>query len=134
MGDYYFQRLNDIFLMVKIYTMCWCINVRDFITRKLGVGHIHTEDDHMHIHYSIGEHTYRIMSPVNIKPSPIIKVTSNDKNVTEYVRSYMGPHNNFHGLKYTPKMFGFDKMTVVYREKFRVVTYTGDECIKLDGS
>lgn len=68
------------------------------------------------INYLFSNEWYKIRIPYRRGPcnSCIIRIF-NEKNedVTQEMRSYMGPHDNWHGLSYRPKDFGYESLTFV---------------------
>ena len=65
--------------------------------------------------YNINENIYRILLPKITKASNILYVYDELNNdITDVYESYLGPNLNFHGCNYTPKLLGYNSITVVY--------------------
>lgn len=125
--------LENLRLYFMTFVIYYWIKIRDGISNMLGVGIDleRTTKEHMHIQYNLGENNHKIMVPVEYKPSPFFKFFHKDKDVSHDIKPYVGPHGNFHGIPYTPSMFGYDKLTVVYKKNSMSITYERDDTITL---
>lgn len=125
--------LEDLKVYFMTFAIYYWVKIRDGISNMLGVGVdlTKTTKEHMHIQYNLGENNHKIMLPINYGPSPFFKFFHRDKDVSHDIKPYVGPHGNFHGVSYTPSMFGYDKLTVVYRKNSVTITYEKDDVITL---
>lgn len=91
--------------------------------------------DNMHIDYNYNGNRYTVITPMVLRPRPIIGMheVSGDDNVDimDKLRQYMGPYGNFHGIPTTPKMLGSaDDIKVKYRNNIEV-TYKPTDVISV---
>jgi hypothetical protein len=102
----------------------------------------------MKIPYFKNETKYCIISPIVLGLRPILKIISLttintggnpsvttcdnineiEEDVTEYLREYMGPFGNFHGVSTTPNMLGYQTLKVMYRNRSSKI-YKNNEMI-----
>lgn len=91
-----------------------------FLSQKLNKSLIHINNNIYDIQYVVKGQLYKIRFKVPISPSLILLITDEDNNdVTNDILPYIGPDNNFHGIKYTPKSFN--------KKKLIFETINGDE-------
>ena len=84
------------------------------------------------ITYYRGITQYKLRYPRNITgPRKIRKIiTSSGTDITDIIFKYMGPDKDFHGIKTTPKLLGYQENIIVeYINK--VVEYKPDEHIEV---
>ena len=68
------------------------------------------------IEYAIGCKRYRFHVHYKLGPSRFRKFTTEDNvDISEMIFPYVGPNDDFHGIKYTPKDFGYNTIHVHYR-------------------
>lgn len=66
---------------------------------------------HYIVHYPYGVTWYKIIIPRHRGPCKIDTIVdSNGKDVKKDVCSFMGPSHNFHGIKVSPGMLGYESL------------------------
>lgn len=91
----------------------------------------HTVTGNTHcVTYFDGDRRYHVISPKKRGPKQITSVYCDDEDVTEHVFECMGPCHNFHGIPTTPRMLGYEELTVTYRNGDSV-TYPSDRSISI---
>lgn len=70
------------------------------------------ENSFIDLTYHDDDEIYVIRMPKRRGPRPFTKVLDHQGNdVTKYIKTYMGPNNNFHGVRTTPKLLGFESLS-----------------------
>lgn len=65
------------------------------------------------ITYYINESKYIIILPSSKMINKVLRASDeNGNDITEILEEYIGPVNNFHGMRYYPLMLGFNKITI----------------------
>lgn len=84
------------------------------------------------IDYHLNDKSYKIIIKNKKGPTPILQVLNTDnQDITEKILEYAGPQYNFHGYKFTPKFWNYQKLVFVLstgEEK----TFTENEFIDLN--
>jgi hypothetical protein len=63
------------------------------------------------VNYTHSNHNYKVVFPRMRGPCPFTSVTTlDDIDVTNEVKTFMGPSYNFHGIPTTPGMLGYSKL------------------------
>ena len=83
----------------------------NFLSKK----HVEINTNYYIVYYPYGVSWYKIIVPRNRRPMVIDSITDeNGVDIKSQVLSFMGPGHNFHGMMVTPKMMGFQKITIEY--------------------
>ena len=110
---------SSIFTIVIMVSMfirrLMCCNVLDF-------------SNHSEVVYLLGNQTYRMYIPKILRFSSIACVTSGGIDITSKFNEYLGPQMDFHGIYMTPKLLGYDSVTITYRN-LEERTFTNDDII-----
>jgi hypothetical protein len=90
--------------------------------------------DLYYIRYFHEGKNYRIVFPIKrYNETNIVKLSSSN---TEEIKEYLGPNNDFHGLKITPNDINQKDITITYFKEEDLETktksFSGDEVIKLN--
>jgi len=93
------------------------------------VSHLHKNT--YEIQYVLHDKIYKIRTNVRRGPSKIIYILDDlDRDITDEVRSYMGPNEDFHGNKMCPRDIGYELIYVVLRNDQQIM-FKKDEPIVL---
>lgn len=77
---------------------------------------VHLRKNHYEIQYILHDRVYRIHTQVRRGPSSIVRVLDHqDKDITEEIRSYMGPNEDFHGQSICPQDMGYEYVVFCFR-------------------
>lgn len=76
----------------------------------------HVRRNHYEIQYILHDNVYKIQTKVKRGPSNIERIMDHqNNNITEEVRSYLGPNEDFHGQLIRPFDLGYEKLHVEFR-------------------
>lgn len=114
-------------LISTIYTYLIC-KLRSWVHYKCGVYLKSMGSDLYELEFWHESKKYKMRFPKSRGPRRIIKVLSNNNDVTQEVFQYIGPSNNFYGIKTTPKMLGYDRLNVYYRSNVQAI-YDNEDVI-----
>jgi hypothetical protein len=66
-------------------------------------------------------------------PFVVISILSEQENVTDFILPFMGPALNFHGMRYCPSDFGYQKLSfsIVWNGIPEVVSFTEREVMDI---
>lgn len=65
--------------------------------------------------YVINDNLYKIIIRSRRGPPKILAVIDeNNNDISDIVRPYMGPNEDFHGHNFTPSFFDREKITIIY--------------------
>lgn len=82
---------------------------------------VHIHKNTYEIQYALHDKTYRIRTNVRRGPSPIVRVLDHqDKEITDDIRSYLGPNEDFHGQSICPQDLGYERIVFCFRNGVRV--------------
>ena len=98
---------------LKTIQFCLCF-VRDKIYILCGgkSNSVIIKDGHYILTYCYGIRTYNIKWKARLGPNRIIEILDEENNdVTQMIRSYLGPGEQFHGIHLSPKDLGFEQLT-----------------------
>lgn len=77
---------------------------------------VHLHKNHYEIQYALHDRVYRIRTQVRRGPSPIVRVLDHkDMDITDEVRSYLGPNEDFHGQSLCPQDMGYERVVFCFR-------------------
>lgn len=86
------------------------------ILQKMYITVSHIGKNTYEIQYVLHDNIYRIHTKVRRGPSRVFMILDQDANdVTDDVRSFMGPNEDFHGRQVCPKDMGYEKIHVSLR-------------------
>ena len=93
-------------------------------------------NDSYHVTYYENERKYCIAFPKKRGPKKIVQVNTMDingnlVNITDKFFEFMGPCNNFHGIKTTPKLLGYNNVILHYRNS-SIIRYEASDEIHLE--
>ena len=82
--------------------------------------------------YYENDQCYKFRFPKVRGPSKIISIMNSKTkdHIFEELLPYMGPSRDFHNVRTTPNLLGYDSLRVLYRGG-TVKTYTGNEVIEV---
>lgn len=84
--------------------------------------------NHIRVTYTYRNQVYSFITKVRRGPSSLGVVRCGDDDVSEKIREFSGPGDDYHGIRYTPRMLGFYEPLVF-------VDLMGDETVyELDDS
>lgn len=97
------------------YSNAFSTAVHQFYANMLSRKHVVINQNYYIVHYPYGVSWYKIIVPRNRRPIVIDSITDESgKDIKSEVIPFMGPGHNFHGLMVTPRMMGFDRITIEY--------------------
>lgn len=80
------------------------------------------------IEYTIHCKRYRFHVQYKLGPSRFRQFIADENvDVSETLFPYVGPNDDFHGIRYTPKDFGYDRICVHYQGDETVRVFAADE-------
>lgn len=62
------------------------------------------------IEYTMNDKTYKLITKLKRGPSNILFVKSDTTDITDEILPYLGPNEDLHNIRYTPNIFGYDRM------------------------
>jgi len=90
---------------------------------------VHLHKNTYEIQYVLHDKIYRIRTHVRRGPSKIVQILDHlDNDITEDVRTYMGPNEDFHGQSVCPQDIGYERVYVCLRNGAQV-GFAADEPI-----
>lgn len=97
------------------------------ILQKLYQSVVHIHKNHYEVQYALNDRIYKIQIKTRRLPTQIIEIRDDKgKHITEDVRSYLGPNEDFHGQKTRPCDIGYEKIYVLMRNGEEKVFATND--------
>ena len=122
----YYQALNFMIWFCVMYSITY---IKSAYERYLGNNHQKFVQDKLEITYKINSTKYKILLPIKSYIPQLLKAVSkiDDKivDVTKILKCYIGPLENWHSQHITPKMLGYDNLTL-----FKFDNDTFEEIIK----
>lgn len=106
--------------------------IRSYLSEKLESGHLSKGGNRIGdlVYYDV-DRKFRVRFPKQRGVRQIINVTcENGEDITPYIFEVLGPGNNFHGIPTTPKILGYDFLSVRYRNGDEI-DFRDDEIILL---
>lgn len=101
------SRIMIIYVCTKMLTQAFYQNLLHYLDNSL----IKIDKNKYELKYVINGKLYKKIIKPNRGPIPVISVTNeNNCDVTEQILPYMGPNNDFHNEKFTPKFFGHNTL------------------------
>ena len=101
------SRSMIIFISTKMLAQAFYQNLLHYLDNSL----VKVDKNKYELKYVINGKLYKKIIKPDRGPIPVVSVTNeNDDDVTEEILPYMGPNNNFHNEKFTPKFFGHNKL------------------------
>lgn len=77
---------------------------------------VHIHKNTYEIQYVLHDKLYKIRTKVKRGPSKIVQILDHlDNDITEEVRSYLGPNEDFHGQRICPEDIGYERVCVCLR-------------------
>lgn len=102
------SRSMILFVSAKMLSQAFYQNLLHYLDNSL----TKIDKNRYELKYVINGKLYKKIIKPNRGPIPVISVINeNGYDVTEEILPYMGPNNDFHNEKFTPKFFGYDKLT-----------------------
>ncbi|GAG01492.1 unnamed protein product, partial [marine sediment metagenome] len=89
--------------------------IRNYAAQFLESGHLTVKPKHYELTYYDGTRKYQIRFPKHRGVRQIVKVETDDGDITEDIFRLLGPSHNFHGIKTTPELLGHSSLRVRYR-------------------
>lgn len=78
---------------------------------------LHVHKNVYEIQYALHDHVYKVRTRVRRGPSNIIQILNHQgEDVTDEVRTYLGPNEDFHGQCMTPNDLGFEELSIQLRK------------------
>lgn len=108
------------------------LRLRMILSYHLEIGYIYHKDGKYHLVYHDGSRKFKMVFLKDKRK--IIYALCNEENVTSDIMEYMGPGNNFYGIATTPKLLGYDNLTITYKNGTDIYEkqYSSDEVISLN--
>lgn len=103
---------------------------REYITKKLELGDLNINGRQCELTYYKGCRKYKVLFKMSRGPCSIEGAFCDGENVMEQLIQALGPGKNFHNIPTTPRMLGYDNLTVKYRSG-SVVNYESSDVIEL---
>jgi len=101
------SRIMIIYVCTKMLTQAFYQNLLHYLDNSL----TKIDKNKYELKYVINGKLYKKIIKPNRGPIPVISVANEiGYDVTEEILPYMGPNNDFHNEKFTPKFFGYDKL------------------------
>ncbi len=98
--------------LIKDITKNWFLSR---IERVFGIAFIQRTSTHTILTYHDGTEEYKIKWERNSNPVFIKHITNkNGEDITEVIKPYLGPDNNFHGMKLSPSCLNLDEVHFHY--------------------
>jgi len=131
---------NNLPLYHELYKNLSTVAMADFVHFRLRrIASEHLETGLLKVKHKTYELTYYndsikyiIVFPKKRGPCPFFDVFTmtpqGEINVTEQIRKYAGPSHDFHCVKTTPEMIGYDNLTFSLRDS-RIMSFIGDQVI-----
>ena len=95
-----------------------------YIVKLFNTVPVRLTKDLYYIEYFHEGKTYRIVFPIkSYNDINIVKVNSLFNDSVEIIK-YLGPNNNFHGVKLTPKDIGYKNINITYFKEEDLTTIT----------
>jgi len=118
-GLYWKSQILTIFKI--IFKTDFRTSFKQYLTFKTSKHLTEVHHKHYLVHYPYGIHWYTIMIPRNRVPcnfSRVFGVNEESRSdsegieveITDHIKSLMGPCYNFHGIPTSPKMLGYQKI------------------------
>lgn len=94
----------------------------------LTVSHLHKNT--YEIQYVLHDKIYKIRTNVKRGPSKFVYIMDHsDNDITDKVRSYMGPNEDFHGKPMCPQEIGYEKICIVLRNDQQIIFNANDPIV-----
>jgi hypothetical protein len=82
-----------------------------YISQKL----VEVNGKYVTLHYPYGVHWYKLRFKRKLGPCRIVDIKDeHENNVTEVIKTYLGPSYDFHGIPTTPYCLGYESLTFEY--------------------
>ncbi len=95
-----------------------------YIIKTFNTVPIRLTKDLYYIDYFHEGKNYRLVFPIkNYNEINVVKIKSLFNESSEIIK-YLGPNNNFHGVKITPKDIGYKNVTITYFKEEDLTTIT----------
>lgn len=112
--EWWKQKYIVVKIMMKFFYLKCLQNI------YLTVSHLHKNN--YEIQYVLHDKLYRIRTKVKRGPSKIVYILDHmDKDITEEIRSYMGPNEDFHGMSICPRDIGYEQIVIFLRNGETIV-------------
>jgi hypothetical protein len=86
------------------------------LLQKMYITVCHLHKNNYEIQYVLHDKIYKFRTKVKRGPSRLFMILDHEANdVTDEVRSYMGPNEDFHGQSVCPRDMGYEKLHVCLR-------------------
>lgn len=77
---------------------------------------LHVNKNNYEIQYILHDNIYKVKTKVRRGPSPIIRIMDHQQNdITNEIRTYLGPNEDFHGQSLKPLDLGYEKIHFILR-------------------
>jgi hypothetical protein len=77
---------------------------------------VHLNKNTYEIQYALHDKIYKIRTHARRGPSKIVRILDHvDNDITEDVRTYMGPNEDFHGQSVCPQDIGYERVCICLR-------------------
>lgn len=88
-----------------------------FMLRFLNVGQLHYDRDKKRytLNYYYGTEMFTIILPYERRINNMLSVNHNGEDITSLIKKHLGPSHNFHKIPSTPKLLGYSKINIRYR-------------------
>jgi hypothetical protein len=98
--------------------------VLSYIIKTFNTVPVRLTKDLYYIDYFYEGKPYRLVFPIeNYNKTNVVKINYPFNNTLEIMK-YLGPNNNFHGSKITPKDIGYKDITISYFKEEDLTTIT----------
>lgn len=129
----YYAQYKEIFHQISYETMIKYIifRLRNMVTHIFENGKFESRKDVIYVTYFNGDIKYKLCIPKKrcIRQICNVCITGTDIDITERIFEFLGPTHNFHGIPVTPKMLGYDSITVTYRNDDTIVFNENDDIL-----
>lgn len=130
-----FNWFYSCFNVWLLFCLTSIMNVYGLITRLFYAIPFKISDTIWGLNYLYNNKVYTITFPISNVPETCIIKTSTEKEDASLLK-YLGPNNDFHGAKLTPKLMGYKSVTITYFRgedlETKTKTFGEDEVISLN--
>ncbi len=130
-----FNWFYSCFNVWLLFLLTSTMNVYGMVTRLFYSIPFKISDTIWGLNYLYNNKVYTITFPISNVPETCIIKTSTEKEDTSLLK-YLGPNNDFHGAKLTPKIMGYKSVTITYFRgedlETKTKTFGEDEVISLN--
>jgi hypothetical protein len=135
LNNYHFNWLYSLFNVWLLFTLTTGMSFYSSIVSLFYTIPFKISDTVWGINYLYNNKLYTITFPISKVPDTSIIKVNTEKEDTN-IHKYLGPNNDFHGAKLTPKLMGYKSITITYFRgedlETKTKTFGEDEVISLN--